>query len=772
METNNLQIDQPVIDEEVSFAEIFFHYFSYWKWFVISIVVCLLVAFIYLRYTTKEYYVSSKILIKDEKKGQTIMDMNAFSDLGLMPQKSSFDNELEILLSQTLLKEVADSLKLGVSYFAEGHVTKQEIYNYTPVFVFVSNQTEIGSFTIKQEQDSTYLLTSKSFNFTKKFNLDETINSPWGVLSFKENPFGVKKFPVEVVINSPKALPFVQITPVNKLTSVALVTITTPTPQKGIDIINTLVNIYNKNTINDKNYVSRKTINFIDERLKIISGELESAEKNVETYQRSVGGIADPITKAPIFMSEMSAYNKRISDTEVQLAILQDMRKFLMLPENKATVAPANVGLTDPTILTLINKYNEEILEKNRKTISMTANNPIVKLYEDRIAVLKDNLIKGIYIAESSIETSLRELNRKASEYELKTLGLATQERESRDLYRQKEIKETLFTYLLQKREETGLSLALATPNAIVIDAADYTPFPVKPKGKIILLAALLLGVIIPVALIYILDLFDNKLRNKEQLTKIVKAPFLGDIPESKSNKIFPVLNVRSGIAEKFRIIASNLSFIVPSDKSRVIMVTSSYSGEGKSFFSQNLAMSLATSGKKTLLIDLDMRKSVLNKTLEIKSKKGIAMFLSDPSVEISDIIGKEIFHKNLDIIPIKVFPPNPAELLASNRLDLIFQLIEGQYDYVIVDTAPVGLVADAFRINQFADATIYVVRADYTFKSTLPEIQSLYKDQKLRNLTAMVNATPLTKRYGYGYGYGQSYGHDKKHNYYIEEEN
>ncbi|GHT38708.1 tyrosine protein kinase [Bacteroidia bacterium] len=762
---NNQQTDQTGIDEEVSFVEIFFHYLNYWKWFLISIVICLLLAFIYLRYTTKEYDVTSKVLIKDDKKGQTGLDMNAFNDLGLAPQRSSFDNELEVLLSKTLMKEVSDSLKLGVSYYTEGKIKRQEIYTNTPVFVFVSNQIATGSFFITQEKDSSYSLTSKSQGFTKKFNLNETINSPWGILNFKENPFGIKKFPVEVVVNHPKALPDVQITPVNKLTNVVTVSTISSVPQKGLDIINTLVTIYNKKAVDNKNYVATNTIHFIDERLRTISGELESAEQKVENYQRSVGGIADANTKAPIFMSESSSYSKRISDTEVQLAVLRDIKRFLILPENKTTVAPANVGLSDPTILSLIQRYNEAILEKNRNTIGMTVDNETVKDYNDQIALLKDNLIKGITIAESGIETTLRELKRKENEYESKTLGLASQERESRDLYRQKEIKESLFIYLLQKREETGLSMALATPNAIVIDPADYGAVPVKPKGKIILLAALLIGVIIPVLIIYIKDLFDNKLRNKDQLTKIVKAPFIGEVPQAKSDKVFPVLNVRSGIAEKFRIIASNLGFIVAGDKSKVVMVTSSFSGEGKSFFSQNLAMSLATSGKKTLLIDLDMRKSVLNKTLEINVSKGIAMFLSDPTVEVSEIIGKGAYHKNLDIIPIKVFPPNPAELMASNRLDLLFQSIEGNYDYIIVDTAPVGLVADAFRINHFVDATIYVTRADYTYKSTLPEIQLLYKDHKLRNLTAIINGVSITKNYGYGYGHD-----NKKHNYYTEE--
>jgi capsular exopolysaccharide synthesis family protein len=761
METNNIQSEQ-LVNEEVSFAEIFFHYLKYWKWFVISVVLCLSIAFVYLRFTTKEYNISSKVLIKDDKKGQTSLDMNAFSDLGLMPKIGTFDNEIEILLSKSLLKEVIDSLKIGVSYYSAGAMNKQEIYNNTPVWVSVSNQIDWGSFLLDKKENGSFVITSNSFDFTKEFSINEKINSPWGILSFKENPFGVEKYPVEVTIKHPKSFPLVQINPINKQATVINISTITEVPQKGIDIINTLVNIYNKKAIAEKNYVATNTIRFIDERLAVISGELESAEKNVESYKRS-RGLTDIGAEAQIFLNAQTNYSQKISDVTLQLTILRDIKKFLTSPDNTGNMAPANVGLTDPTILTLIQKYNEEIALKNRSTPGMTTKNPLLKEYEDRIALLKENLVKGIGISEAGLQTTLQELTKQENMYLGKTMGLSTQERESRELYRQKEIKESLFIYLLQKKEETGLSLALATPNAIVIDSADYIPIPVKPKRNIILLAALLLGVIIPVAVIYIMDLFDNKLRDKEQLIKIVKAPFLGELPKTKSEKPFPVLNVRSGIAEKFRIVSSNLSFIVSEKQVKVIMITSSFSGEGKSFFSQNLAMSLATSGKKTLLIDLDIRKSVLNKYLEMNPTKGVAMFLADSNITASDIIDvSKRFHKNLDIIPVKVFPPNPAELLASDRLGSLFQMLREQYDYIIVDTAPIALVADAFRINQFADVTIFVTRSDYTYKSSLSDIQLLYKENKLYNLTTVLNAVSSKTHYGYG--------GDKKHNYYSEE--
>jgi capsular exopolysaccharide synthesis family protein len=329
-------------------------------------------------------------------------------------------------------------------------------------------------------------------------------------------------------------------------------------------------------------------------------------------------------------------------------------------------------------------------------------------------------------------------------------------------------LKEGIFTYLLQKREDTELALVMATPNAKVIDPAAYSSVPVAPQKMKILLAALLVGIIIPVIIIYIRELFDTKIHTKEDITRIISAPFLGVVPITKGEDPFPVLKVRSSIAERFRTIISNLEFIVGSERKKIIAVTSYTSGDGKSFFSRNLAMSLATSGKKTLLVDLDLRKSTLKKTLGMeKVEKGSAMFLSDPRISVNEIIDKShAFHKNLDIIPVHIFPPNPAELLSSDRMELLFQTIGKEYDYIIVDTAPVGLVSDIYNINAFSLATIFLMRSDYSLKRTLPEIQEMYNEKRLNNLCITLNSVSDENIYGYGYGHYGAY----KHNYYTDE--
>ncbi|MDR3217851.1 MAG: polysaccharide biosynthesis tyrosine autokinase [Dysgonamonadaceae bacterium] len=755
------------LQEEISVIEILFRYLQHWKFFIISLVVCVAIAGLYLHYTTSEYKVSAKVLLTNSKNAQRKMEYNAFEDLGIFVPNNTFDNEVELVKSKSLLLKVVDSLKIGVSYFKEGKIKNQEIYNNTPLFVKVENQLKDGSFTLNRV-DSTYSIRSNGEDFHQNFQIGEEVRSPWGLLTFEKNPFGTEdSFPIEVVINRPDYAPNVQITPVSNTTSVVEISMVTTIPKKGEEIINTLIDTYNKQTIDDKNFVANNTIRFIDERLLDISGELDTAERNVENYAR-IQGITDIATEANLFLSSSSDYEKRIADVSTQVNILNSIKSFLTNPNNAGNVAPANVGLTDNTVLSLVQKYNEEILAKNKNTIGMTDRNAAVKEYDRNITMLKDNLLKGINISETGLETMLTGLRKQENTYISKARGLSTQARESNELYRQKNIKENLFIYLMQKREETGLSLALATPNLTVIDPPKYGLLKVAPKSNIILLAAILLGLLIPILFIYAKDLLDNKLRNKEQLQRIIKAPFLGDIPVNKLQKVFPVLNLSSGIAEKIRIIISNLQFIVSGEKAKVIMVTSSHSGEGKSFFSQNLAMSMATLKRKTLLVDIDMRKSELKKTLDMNPTKGLAMYLSDPSIELRDIIYKmSAYNEYLDIIPVHVFPPNPAELLLSDRLEILFEVLKERYDYIIVDTAPVGLTADAFQINRFVDATIYVTRAGYTWKSTLPEIESLYRQHKLHNLTVVLNAAPNKNSYGYGYGYG--YGKNK-HNYYTED--
>ena len=748
-------------ESEVSIVEIVQSYLKHWKFFLFSILLCLFIAVAYVKYATPLYQATSKIVIRDKKNGQTGIDLTTFNDLGIISSSANLDNELEVLRSKSLMRSVVDSLNLNVAYYKKSWIRQREIYKDAPVTVTVIEFRELGSFTLSEAADSASLmLSANDIAFTKRVFWGEVFESPWGLLTVKKNKKGTTEFPIIVSVLNPDNLPKIVVNPLSKTSSVVELSIILPNSRKAEDIINTLVDVYNEQVIEDKNLVAKNTINFINERLDIISGDLKIAEKDVEVYKKE-RTFVDAETESRLFLSATGEYERKISDVDIQLTMLRSIKEYLNRPQNQGNLVPANVGLTDPTIISLINSYNELLLDKNRATVGLKENNPVLLEFEARISSLKDNLLKGIGIAESGLRLTRTELTKQEALYSGKIRGLSTQERESRELYRQKEIKETLYLYLLQKREETGLSLAMATPNAKVIDKASAGKSPVKPKRNIILLAAFLIGLIVPICVIYLINLFKFKVESKEELISIVKVPFLGEIPFSKEEDPFPVRKINTRVAEKFRIVAANLSFLLGDENNKVILVTSAVPGEGKSFVARNLALSLATSGHKTLLIDADMRKSKLNSLVDFHVDKGFARYLADSDIKINDIIVKENeWSKNLHIIPMKVFPPNPAELLASKRLDDLFAGVIEEYDYIIIDTPPASLVADIFRLNQFANASIYVTRMDYTHKASLREIRDLYEHKKLHNISCVLNGVQKSKKYGYE---GSGYYHDEK---------
>jgi capsular exopolysaccharide synthesis family protein len=769
MEQSKFQPEN-IEQDEISIVEIFFHYLRHWKGFLLSGVVCLGLAISYLLYVTPEYKVISRIVISDEKRGQTMDVATAFSDFGVLASKNSFDNEIEILRSQTLMRSVVDSLGIGVSYFKKTLLSKQEIYRGTPVFVSIPNVIAPGSFTVDLVSGGVLSVSSGRENFQETTTIRIPLNTPWGVLMFMENPLGTELYPIEVEIKNPRShtfLPKVEINPVNRTSSVVELSYVTPTPPKGEDIVNTLILHYNRNAIDDKNWVANSTINFIDERILDVTGELHRAESDLEGFQIQQG-ITNLQAQGQLLLSTSSEYHDRIVNSEVQLYLLSETQAWIMNPVNTDNTVSSNIGITDPTVISLINKYNEAVLERNRMTAGMTAIHPQRIRLNNQVALIREDLLEGINLSINSIRSVIRELQRQENVVVGRTRELTSQEREARDLFRQQKFRENLFIYLMQKQEETRLSVVTATPNAKIIDYAFHDIRPVKPRKIIVLFAALMLAGIVPVGVIYIKDLFDNKIHTKDDVTRTISAPFLGAIPVKKSEDPFPVLKTRSEIAERFRTVISNLNFVAGNGKTKVITITSYTGGDGKSFFSRNLAMSLAVSGKRTLLIDMDLRKSMLMQTLQLPDmKKGSALFLSNPEVTVSEIIDtSRSYHKNLDIIPVLDFPPNPAELLSSGRLRQLFQEINNNYnyDYIIVDTAPAGLVADIFYINPHSMATIFILRSGYTQKKSLMEVQNLYKESKLNNLCIVLNAMDSKDMYGYG-----QYS-NRKHNYYSDE--
>ncbi|MDR1782992.1 MAG: polysaccharide biosynthesis tyrosine autokinase [Dysgonamonadaceae bacterium] len=757
---------------ETTAVETLFRYLMHWKLFLAVLVVSCVIAFIFLRYTAQVYQAKTQIIINtDPQKNQTSnYNVSAFSDLGLIAPINSIDNEMAILRSYSLRKEVADSLKLSVSYFSIGRVRNVEIYRNTPANVLIPNIFADGEFVLSENEKGGLVITSEDADFVAETDYDIETSTPWGMVTLTRNPLSDNELPIVVKIEK-KILPELDVEMTTKSSSVVNIMTTATVQQKAMDILNTAVALYNKNAINEKNYVANNTSDFIKERLISLSLDLETAEKDVEQFNQEQG-IADIQAQKNILLSTTSSYDRQIKENEIQLDLIRQIKAYLLNQANANKVAPANIGLTDRTVIAQIDAYNNEILLREKNTFKMKEEHSILKEYNSRISQLKDNLLNGINIAEQSLIYTIKELNRQETMYLGLSRNLTAQERESRELLRKQSIKETLYNYLSQKLEEVSLTLVQAEPNAKVIDPATEMNLDLYfPKPRNIYLIAFMLGIFIPLLYVYIYNIVDNKVYTKEDVTRVVSAPFLGEIPKMKNPELFPVLRVRSSIAEKFRLITSNLEFMTTESATKVVQVTSTISAEGKSFFARNLALNLATTGKKTLLIDLDMRKSRIRDEIDINAENGISIYLSDPAVNYTDIIDSSgVYHKNLDIIPVLVYPPNPAELLTSNpRMKLLFDTVSRIYDYVIVDTAPIGLVADAFKIDQYVNATIFIIRAGYTIKRSLQDIDEIYRDNKLKYLACVLNATEYSVRYGYGYGYGgygYGYGYGYGHGY------
>ena len=542
--------------------------------------------------------------------------------------------------------------------------------------------------------------------------------------------------------------------------------------QCGQDFINQLLEMYNRNTNNDKNEIAQKTAEFIDERISIISKELGSTEADLETFKRDAG-ITDLTSEAQIALAGNAEYEKKSVENRTQISLVNDLRKYLR--GNEYEVLPSNVGLQDAALIGAIERYNEMLVERKRLLRTSTENNPAIVNLDTSIRAMKANVqatlegtLQGLMITKSN-------LDREASRYSRRISNAPGQERAYVSIARQQEIKAGLYLMLLQKREENAIALAATANNAKIIDEAIADDTPVSPKRSMIYLIALVLGVGIPVGIIYLIELTKFKIEGRADVEKLTSVPIIGDIPltdekNDKNGSIAVFENKNNLMSETFRNIRTNLQFMLDNDQ-KVILVTSTVSGEGKSFVSANLAISLSLLGKKVVIVGLDIRKPGLNKVFHLSNKeKGITQYLSNPETDLMELVQPSDINKNLFILPGGAVPPNPTELLARNGLDKAIEILKQNFDYVIMDTAPIGMVTDTLLVGRVADLSVYVCRADYTHKAEYTLINVLAIEKKLSKLCTVINGVDLKKRkYGYYYGYGKYgkyYGYGKRYGY------
>jgi len=739
-----------------------YKYLTHWRWFVLSIFLSLTLAFIYLKLTPKSYSISTKVLIKDEKSNDLANQLSAFSEMSLLGNsKNNIENEIEILKSRTLIFNTLDSLGLNIQYIDASDVIEKDLYKKSPIQVIWNNKQikKTVSIELTDINDNSFNVFVND-NKVGKSSFSKSISTEFGVfIVHKKEPLAklsnikINIFPKLQQAESYRKI--LNVTPASKTSSVIDISIIDETPSKAADFLNTLVNNYNLGGIKDKRFISENTANFISDRLTLIATELGDVESQVEGYKNS-NNLSDIETEVKLYLDNLSTSEKSVLQNETKINIVNSLINHISKSKPDDLV-PGGLLSEDAGSESIIQEINQLILEKQKISISATTENSKYISLEEQIRSLKSNLLASLRRNLSSLQIIKTDFRRQENEMQSKLSRVPRQEREFRIIDRQQKVKEALYLFLLQKREETNITLAATDMNAKVIDKAIPTDKPVAPKTMIILLAALLFGVIIPFIIIYINNLLDTKVKNRFDITDNTDIPFLGDIPTSESSGELMELGSRSSAAEAIRIVRTNLDFIL-SDKSdeecKVIFLTSTISGEGKTFVSANLAATLSLSGKKVLLFGLDLRNPKLYEYIKV-NPLGISNYVTANSKPLNEYILPVEGYTNFDVLSSGSIPPNPTEILMSKKIKEVFDTLKSQYDYIIVDTAPVSLVTDTLLISKYADATIYVVRSNKIDKEMLRIPNELYKEKKLNKLSLVLNDSDVTKGYGYGYGYG-----------------
>lgn len=779
-------------EEKINYQELLFRYIIHWPWFVASVLVCLIGAWVYLHFQTPVYQVSASIMIKDDKKGSGSTDLGNLGIGGVITSTQGIDNEIEVLRSKTILKEVVNNLELYITYYDEDEFPEKELYQTSPVIVNLTAQEAdklpgsallamklspegvldvnlkvgLNEYNQRFEKLPAVLPTDAgTFGFALKDSLSggqmEGHKGERHIRAVVSRPFGVAK-------GYQGAL---SIAPTSRTTSVAVVSLMNTNIQRARDFINKLMEMYNRNTNNDKNEVAEKTREFINERIKIIDEELGSTKDKLEAFKRNAG-LTDISSDAQLAVSGNAEYEKRRVDNGTQINLVRDLIKYINNPLNEYELLPGNIGLSDAGLTTQIGRYNELIIERKRLLRTSTESNPMIVNLDTSIRAMKSNVQAAINGTLQGLLIVKADLEREAGRFSRRISDAPGQERQYVSIARQQEIKAGLYLMLLQKREENAITLAATANNAKIIDEPVATGGPLSPKPNMIYMIALVLGVGMPVGVIFLIGLTKFKIEGRGDVEKLTRLPIVGDVPltNEKAGSIAVFENQNTLMSETFRHIRTNLQFMLENDQ-KVILVTSTVSGEGKSFISSNLAISLSLLGKRVIIVGLDIRKPGLNKIFNIPRKEqGITQYLSNPEKNLMDFVQPSDVSKNLYILPGGIVPPNPTELLARDGLDKAIETLKKNFDYVILDTAPAGMVTDTLLVGRVADLSVYVCRADYSRKAEFTLINELAADNKLPNICTIINGLDLKKKkYGYYYGYGKYgkyYGYGKRYGY------
>ncbi len=758
----------------LSLRDVFYKYVRFLPLFVLSVAFALLIAFLFLRYSVPVYAVGGSMLIRSEKQGGSARDNELESLIG-NNKASNIQNEIEILKSLPLMQRVVDSLGLQFSYFAKGKIKTVNIYKQGPFLVRalkIPDSTVSFSLKIKFVNDNLFTVNDE----TKTFTFGQTFGNAYGVFTLVRNPIASvsKEYRVDwtpTIIAAGQYAGAIRVSLKTPGTGILFVGMQTPNGMMGADIINQLMEEYSKYSIEQKEETSVKTMRFIDDRLAEFRYKIDSVQAILNDFEQR-NNLIDSKAQSENYFSNISEADKTINEQTLKLNILDILGGYLNDRKNSFEKVPTTLSIDDPTLNLLVGEYNKtQIARQQLLDANVPLKNPLVVEAEQQIEKLRTSIQENLRNIKSSVSSTIRTIQGKSNQSQSQLRLLPEKVKEQIQIQTQVELLGELYKFLQNERERQAISKASNVSNSDVINKAYNSTVPVKPNKKAIRILAILLGLGLPAMVIFAGEMLSDKVGTRFDIERITSAPILGEIGHSYSDTVLIVSKTtRSMVAEQFRIIRSNLQYILNKKEKATILVTSSFSGEGKSYVSTNMGAVLALAGKKTIILEFDIRKPKVLSGLGMPKGPGITNFLVGKA-ELKDVIKQVPDHENLFVLGCGPVPPNPSELLLDPKVDEMFHWLQENFDIVLVDTAPVGMVSDAMTLSKHADCTLYLVRQGHTFKKQVALIDEFYQDNKLPKVSIIINDVKVKPGYGYygygryGYGYGYGYG-----SYYEEE--
>ena len=776
------EFEETSIDWVVQFSK----YLRYWYWFVLSVVVFLLGANVYLRYTPNSYQTAAKIKILDNSSNGFKMPTDAISLFA--KSKLNLENEVEVIKSHRIMQRVVQKLNLTTAYTQTGYVKSSELWEDRPFSIeWIGHEYDLktkNAQVIIKLKDNGYVLAQNEEDIKLKqygivYKLDNSIsfkitkNVDYISPIPKTNEYGFRILTPENA--AAQLIGQIGVENIGKQSEILALTITGTNKDKSEAILNTLLDQFDWDGIRDRQLISQRTIDFVNERFVNLTRELDSIETGKEAYKRT-NELSYLEADAGISAKIKTESDAEVFEVETQVELSKLLAKTLQ-SDKKITLLPANIGVTNSQINNLIEQYNSLVLEREKGLLSAGEKNPITLAATQKIQELQQNILASVAAYQKQLGVTLAKYNTLKSQNRSLYSTIPAKEKMLRSIERQQKIKETLYLLLLQKREEAAINKAITAPSIKVVDYAISGNAPVSPKRQIVLLSALLLGLLLPFGILYFYFLLDNKIHSKQDIERVVpETPVIAEIPNIKGDQMYITDNDRSILAESFRILRTNINYVMPfkpAGEGQIVYVTSTIKGEGKTFTSVNLALILASMQKKVLLLGSDLRNPQLHKFLNLeREQKGVSGYLYDTSIAWKSLVHeRQLGNNHLDVILAGSIPPNPAELLSNGRFELLLSKVKQEYDYVIVDCAPTILVTDTLLISQLADVTLYLTRAGFTEIRLLQFSKELKQLHKLKNMSYVLNNVGDSKSYGYNYSYnyGYNYGYEKDDDFKVK---